>query len=118
MIALATIARLCADELFPKRGLIKKMLEKGSIIVKDNAIKVLAGIASAKEEYRAEILPILFAHLARCRVKDVPQHAESTLIAIFDEDRDQFIALLERRMEEMSDSQARRLRKLLKGLIE
>jgi hypothetical protein len=118
MIALATIAGLRADELFPQRGLIAKALDEGSVIVRDNAVKVLAAIASTKEEYQAEILPSLFAHLARCRVKDVPQHAESTLIAISDEAYDQFIALLESRMEEMSDSQARRSRKLINGLID
>ena len=114
MIALATIASIKADVLYPQRGKITTALGTGSVIVKDNAVKVLATIAGEKEVYQQTILPILFAHLKRCGAKDVPQHAESTAIAINASYRNQFVALLESRMEEMSDNQARRLGKLIK----
>jgi len=117
MIALATIAQLRAEELFLQRRLIAAALQTGSVILQDNAVKVLSVIASVKDEYRLEILPILLQHLEKCRAKDVPQHAESALMAINTGYLSQFVALLESRMQEMTDSQAKRLRKLINGLI-
>lgn len=116
MYALACIAPLQANELFPHVREIEKAMEAGSVITVDNGVKVLAGIAAAKPEYQAEILPYLLQHLAKCRIKEVPQHAESTFVAISWEFAHPFREILEKRLPEMTSPQTARARKLLKRL--
>jgi len=56
----------------------------------------------------------LFKHLATCRPKDVPQHAEKTLTAVSAKNQAEFVAVLERRMRDMTGSQAARVKKAIK----
>lgn len=81
MTALATIAQIAADQLYPHVAVIQKAMERGSVITVDAGVMTLAGIASQKDDYNQDIFPYLLAHLGSCRSKDVPQHAEKTLIA-------------------------------------
>jgi len=60
------------------------------------------------------LLPYLLKHLETCRVKDVPQHAEATLVAIGADDINEFRRLLNKRMADLSIAQAKRLKKVLK----
>lgn len=65
---------------------------------------------------RKEISPPLPKnHLASTRPKDVPQHAENSLVAVDAENKQAFIRLLERRMGEMSKTQAARVRKVMRA---
>ena len=99
MIAISTIAALKADELFPHYEEIVAGMNKGSVITMDNGIKTLAGIASANAAYNRKIFPYLLEHLATCRPKEVPQHAEKSLPAVSSDNKKEFIAVLEKRME-------------------
>jgi hypothetical protein len=114
MIALSTIAAISADALYPYVPEIQKAMQKGSVITVDNAVLTLAGIASSSDARRREIFPSLLDHLKTCRPKDVPQHAEKTLIAVGAENKEAFIAVLEKRMEDMAGTQAKRVRKVIK----
>jgi hypothetical protein len=114
MIALSTVADLKAAEIFPHIGEIIHIMESGSVITLDNGIKVLALVASQKDEYRKAIFPILLDHLRICRPKEVPQHAEKSLPAITAGNKSDFIQVLEQRLEDMSVSQAARLKKIIK----
>jgi hypothetical protein len=114
MIALSTIASIAADALYPYVPEIQKAMQKGSVITVDNAVLTLAGIASSSDARRREIFPSLLDHLKTCRPKDVPQHAEKTLIAVGAENKEAFIAVLEKRMEDMAGTQAKRVRKVIK----
>ena len=116
MYALACIAPLKADELFPHVREIEKAMDQGSVITVDNGVKTLAGIAASKAEYQASILPYLLEHLAKCRTKEVPQHAESTFPAVSGEFVEPFREVLDKRLDDMTQSQAARIRKLLKIL--
>jgi len=113
MLALATIAPLRASELYQQRQRIQDALAEGSIITVDNGIKVLAAVAAADDAYRAELLPYLFHHLQTCRPKDVPQHAEVIVPAVDAAHADAFIAVLERRLANMSASQATRVQRVI-----
>jgi hypothetical protein len=115
MIALSTLAPIRAGELFPYVADIKRAMEQGSVITRDNGVKVLAGIASAQDRYRQAIFPYLARHLETCRAKDVPQHAESVLVAVNAAARDEFVRVLEKRLPEMSSSQASRLKKVIRA---
>jgi hypothetical protein len=116
MTALGTIARLQAEELFSHVPEIREAMEKGSVITVDNGVKALAEIAAGGEAYRQALFPSLLEHLQRCRLKEVPQHAEKIAVAVDGENKAAFIAVLESRMDLMNPSQAARLKKLIRDI--
>jgi len=89
-------------------------MENGSVITVDGAVKTLAGIASVNHAYCDVIFPYLLTHLATCRPKDLPQHAEKSIVAVHAENKASFLALLEKRMGGMSVSQEKRIKKLMR----
>jgi hypothetical protein len=113
MIALSTIAARRADRVFEYRREIMKAMEHGSVITIDNGVAVLSTVASTRDQYRREILPYLLRHLETCRQKDVPQHAEKTLVAIDASYKDAFIAVLTTRTPQMTSSQLARVRRVI-----
>jgi hypothetical protein len=115
MIALSTIATLKADDLFQHRAEMQKAMAAGSVITVDAGVKALAGVASQKNAYREELFPHLLLHLQSCRPKDVPQHAESTLVAVDATHGEAFVAVLEKRLPDLSSSQAARVRKVIRA---
>jgi hypothetical protein len=115
MLALSTIAGIRADVLFPHWTTIQQAMEKGSTITKDAGVKTLAEIAAQKDEYRTQIFPYLLEHLATTRSKDIPQHAEKALAAVDTETKAAFIAVLDQRIGYLSDSQAARVRKVIRA---
>lgn len=114
MIALSTVAPLAADALYPHLADIQKAFQTGSVITKDGGVLTLAGMASANPAYNREIFPFLLEHLRTCRPKDVPQHAEKTLSAVNAENKAEFIAVLEKRLEDMLGGQVTRVKKVIK----
>lgn len=113
MLALSTIAPLRADELFPHRQRIQAAMAEGSVITVDGGVKVLAAVAAASDAYRGELLPYLFHHLATCRPKDVPQHAEAVVQAVDAAHADEFVSVLEKRLANMSASQTARVKRVI-----
>lgn len=114
MLALSTIADLAADTIDPQRAAIQKAMEQGSVITVDAGVATLAKLASTSAQRRQEIFPYLLEHLRTCRPKDVPQHAEKTVIAVDASNRDEFIRTLEARLPHMSASQAGRIKRVIK----
>jgi hypothetical protein len=114
MIALSTIAHLKADELFGHVAEIEGVLETGSVITRDNGVKVLAAVAAQQPRYRREIFPYLLKHLETCRPKDVPQHAEQIVGAVNADNRSAFLKVLNKRMVDLSGSQTARIKKVIK----
>jgi hypothetical protein len=113
MLALSTVALLKADKLFPHIVEIQHAMEKGSVITEDNGIGTLAIITSTKEEYNRVIFPYLLNHLATCRPKSVPQHAEKTLVAVNAQNSEAFIKVLEKRLKDLQGGQVTRVRKVI-----
>lgn len=114
MTALGTVAGLKADLIHAHLGEIKKTMEQGSVITMDNGILTLARAASAGEKYNQAIFPYLLEHLRTCRPKEVPQHAEKTLPAVNAANRAEFIAVLEKRLIDLSGSGLARVKKVIK----
>ena len=114
MIALSTVADLRADFVHAHLKEILKAMDTGSVITVDNAVKALA-LAASKDAYQGSIFPHLLEHLRTCRPKDVPQHAEKSLPAVDASNKDDFIAVLEKRMEDLSGAQITRVKKLIKA---
>jgi hypothetical protein len=114
MIALSTIAEIKAEEIFKHYEEIKKTMEKGSVITVDNGIKTLAIAAATKNDLKKKIFPYLLKHLETCRPKEVPQHAEKIAVAVDAKNKKKFAEVLEKRMIDMSSSQAVRVKKVIK----
>jgi len=115
MIALSTVATLKADIIFEHLQEVYRAIELGSVITVDGGVLTLAGVASAREEYRQAIFPFLLDHLRTCRPKDVPQHSEKSLPAVDASNKDEFITVLETRLEDLSGSQITRVKKVIKA---
>jgi len=115
MIALSTVATLKADVIFEHLQEVYRAIELGSVITVDGGVLTLAGVASAREEYRQAIFPFLLDHLRTCRPKDVPQHSEKSLPAVDASNKDEFITVLEKRLEDLSGSQITRVKKVIKA---
>lgn len=112
MIALSTVAELRADLLYAHLNEILKVMNAGSVITVDNAVKALA-LAASKDDYRSSIFPHLLEHLRTCRPKDVPQHAEKSLPGVDASNKADFITVLKKRMEDLSGPQITRVRKVI-----
>ncbi len=116
MIALSTVASLKADMIYENLDRIYTAMNQGSVITKDNGIKVLATIASQNKQYEKAIFPYLLDHLKTCRPKEVCQHAESTFVAVYNQNKDNFIQILKQRESNLTSSQLTRLKKLYKAI--
>jgi hypothetical protein len=113
MTALNEVAKANPDVVFKYLDEIKKAKETGSVITVDNAISTLAYIA-VMDKYNKAIFPYLLKHLSGCRPKEVPQHAEKTLPAVNSSNKADFIKVLTKRMEDLSDSGLARVKKVIK----
>jgi hypothetical protein len=114
MIALGTVADLKADVIYPHVAEIEQVMDQGSVITKDNGVKVLALVAAQNAAYNQQIFPYLLHHLETCRPKDVPQHAEKAVVAVTARNKLQFIAVLEKRLVDLQGAQAARVQKVIK----
>jgi len=114
MTALAEIAKVKPDFIFTHVDEIKKAKEAGSVITIDNSISVLAHTAAANEDYNKAIFPYLLKHLSTCRPKEVPQHAERTLPAVNEFNKDDFIKVLKSRNDDLSGAAFTRLGRIIR----
>jgi hypothetical protein len=114
MINLALMADRKPQEIFEQYDDIVKVIEKGSVITKDNGIKTLAKVASTSTEYKEVIVPYLMEQLRRCRSKSVPQYAESIRVTVNLDNQEQYLSILNERLDALSAAQQRRVKKLLK----
>ena len=114
MIALSTVADLQADAIYPHVEDIQQMMDHGSVITRDNGVRVLALVASQNTAHSKDIFPHLLRHLETCRPKDVPQHAEKIAVAVNARNKQQFVAVLEKRFVDLLSSQVARVKKVIK----
>jgi hypothetical protein len=116
MIALSAIALETADTLYLQIDLVLNAVKRGTVITVDNGIAVLAKVASRNETYETKIVPYLVEHLQTCRAKELGQHAEKILIAVNARNKALFIEVLTKRLEGLSESQTRRVKRVLKKI--
>jgi hypothetical protein len=116
MIGLATIAHLCADEIWAQVDVVTKTVENGSLITVVWGIKALAKVAATSPERRNKIFPFLLQQVKACIPRDVPMHAENILCAVDESVKMEFLTVLDARSPEMTGSQVARLRKVQKSL--
>lgn len=116
MTALALIAPLKRREIFERLGAVLKALERGSVITVDNGVSVLAEIARGGGEYEARVFPLLLRHLASCRPKEVPQHAERAMVCVHPGNAGAFRGALVKRRSSLTDAQGRRIDRILRAV--
>ncbi len=116
MTALGSIAHLKYHELKHHLARIQRTTNKGSVITQDWGIRVLAMMAAKDTDISTEVFPFLTRFLRECRPKDVPRHAESIVIAVNSDNKDEFLDILHQRLGSLKPSQAKRVQKLIKKI--
>ncbi len=114
MTALAEIAKIRPDITFKHLEEIKKAREEGSDATIDHSVSVLANTAAANDEYNKIIFPFLIKYLSATRPSELPQHAERTLPAINESNRDEFIKFLNKRNDDLSGAAFTRLARIIR----
>jgi hypothetical protein len=115
MINIALIADRKPDQIYAHLEEIIEVIERGSVITQDNGIKILSRICETKPEYLVVVFPYLINQLQTCRAKSVPQYAESTRVAVNPEYQDRYLEVLQSRLDELSESQSKRVNKVIKS---
>ena len=113
MKALSFVAPLMPEVIYNRLSEIVTAYKKGSVITIDSSISVFAHLCKANKDYRAKVFPILLAHLANCRAKEVAQHAERMSICIDAGNKEAFINALEARTHELTDAQKGRIKRII-----
>lgn len=116
MQTLSTIAPICSDLLMEHLNTIISAINNGSVITVDKGILTLGKLASINKENNERIVPYLLKHLATCRTKEVPQHAESSLPAVTEENKADFIKVLQKREPYFTKHQKNRVYRIYREL--
>ncbi|MBC7085802.1 MAG: hypothetical protein H5T43_05490 [Methanomethylovorans sp.] len=114
MTALSKVTSFKPKEVFANLDTIKKAYEKGSVITIDNSISVFAALSKSDPEYEKVVFPIIISHLEKCRSKEVGQHAERAFPCVNKENSDLFKKVLLKRRGSLTESQKKRVDKLIK----
>lgn len=118
MSALATIAEIVSEPIMEHLDTLKSAIKSGSVITIDKGVLTLAKLAAVSKANNEVIFPFLLHHLENCRMKEIPQHSESTLIAVTDENKEEFLKVLRAREEYLTAPQLKRVKKIFKTLEE
>jgi hypothetical protein len=116
MSALATITEEASETLMAHLHTLKNAMKAGSVITIDKGVLTLAKLAAVNKGNNEEIFPFLIHHLENCRTKEVPQHSESTLLAVTDENKDEFLNVLHNREKYLTPPQLKRVKKIYNSL--
>ncbi|MDN4494780.1 hypothetical protein [Ureibacillus aquaedulcis] len=117
MQVLSTIAEISAIALMKHLHTIQLAVKTGTVITTDKGILTLAKLATVNDYNCEVIFPFLIEHLKTCRTKEIPQHAESILIAVTNETKSEVLHVLKEREPYMTKPQARRIHKIYRQLL-
>lgn len=116
MTALATITEKASETIMAHLDAIKSAMKIGSVITIDKGVLTLAKLAAVSKENNNAIFPFLLHHLENCRTKEIPQHSESTLFAITDENKEEFLNVIRKRETYLTAPQLKRVKKIYNTL--
>ena len=116
MIALGTVCAIRPKLIWSRIDEVIEAIETGTLITVVWGVKTLAGVASTNRKYQERLFPILLEQIRTCLPRDVPMHAESSLLAVDERNKALFLSVLESRKSELTPSQAARLRKVTRRL--
>jgi hypothetical protein len=116
MTALDTITSVNPKGIFSLLSKIMIAIDNGSVITIDHGVSILAKLSNLKE-YTDKTFPLLVEQLKKCPSKQLPMYAEKSAIAVNSKNKNEFVNLLESRMQEMEkDSQRKRIEIILKKI--
>ena len=116
MTALGQVTAFCPEKVFDRFDDVYAAFEKGSVITIDQSISVFASLCRANPAFEQRILPVLINHFAVCRAKEIPQHFERVAVCITPENEPLFQSVIQRRHNELTESQKARVNKVLKRI--
>lgn len=116
MTALSAIADTASEPLMEHVDQIVSALTTGSVITVDKAVLTLSKLAAVSEANNKAIFPFLLRHLESCRSKEVPQHSESSLLAVTALNKEEFLKVLQAREQHLTDAQLKRVKKIYRTL--
>ena len=116
MTALSKIISYNPTEIFENLDIIERAYKNGSVITVDNSISVFAELVKSDKKYEKKVFPIIIEHLKKCRPKEVAQHAERAFVCINKNNSEEFRETLLKRLNTLTDSQKKRIEKLIKKL--
>jgi len=116
MTALARITHLKPAEVFAQLDIIMQAYETGSVITRDQSIRVFAELSRAGKEYEAAVFPVILRHLEKCRPKEIPQHAEQAFTAVNKDNAAAFANVLKKRTDLLTEAQNKRVNKLFQAI--
>ncbi|WP_313561806.1 sister chromatid cohesion protein PDS5 [Ruminiclostridium cellobioparum] len=116
MTALSKIVYLKPEEIYNDLDTVIKAYENGSVITVDNAISVFAGICKANEVYEKIVFKYILKHLETCRPREVAQHSERAFVCVNKNNSKEFLDVLLKRKESLTDAQIKRVNKLIKKI--
>ncbi|CAM3841470.1 hypothetical protein [Mesobacillus zeae] len=114
MTALSTIAEAASETIMEHLDTLKSAMKIGSVITIDKGVLTLAKLAAVSKENNDMIFPFLLHHLENCRPKEIPQHSESTLFAVTNENKEEFLKVLRKREKYLTVPQLKRVKKIYK----
>lgn len=116
MIALSEIVKQAPEAIFPHLNVILETAEKGSVITRDGAFKILVGLYGQPKHADA-IFELLNEQLLASPVNQLPMYAELLLPAVLDKHRPKISSTLESRLDDVEkESKRKRINKVLKKL--
>lgn len=115
-IALATIASLRTGEITGHIPELVEAFNRGSVITRLWGMRLFAWLSAADSGNRRSLFPVMLQTLKTCIPRDVPTFAESMLPCIGGNEKPLIQEVLQRRMVEMSPSQAARCCKVIRSL--
>ena len=116
MTAISRITFLKHREVFENIDTVIKAYENGSVITRDNSISVFAELAKLDKKYEKIMFEKIIKHLETCRPKEVGQHTERAFICVNEENSKEFIDVLAKRREYLTDAQKKRVDKIIKKI--
>jgi hypothetical protein len=116
MTALSKIASIKPHEIYKNIDIVLRAYEKGSVITVDNSISVFAELAKADTKYEKPMFARIIKHLETCRPKEVAQHAERAFVCVKKKNAGEFLAVLKKRRELLTNIQKKRIDKLVKKI--
>lgn len=111
-------AHLFPHLLYSYRDKLMELSYNDSIIVRDNAIKVLGNIAATNSLY-GEVLTDFFTDILRtCRPSDLPRYAEFIIPALGKDQkqREAISRILSLRLDELKHAPVKRIEKIIEAL--
>ena len=118
MSALQVIVSAKPHEIYNSLSAIAEAAAKGTVITKDNFVKLLVKLA-AVNKYTDDCVQLLLEQISTAPVNQFPSYAEFTLPLVTKENKEAFIRIVSGRAKDTDqESKLKRIKKVLRKVID